>query len=101
MSPSVINWRCGGGQAAAPGSAALIAKIGGSTAGTGDGTMFLVGRSCIYELDQGKRGPLYLTINDETAGMANNNGKLAVTISIKPNAEPPGGEPKAVTEPKK
>jgi hypothetical protein len=78
---------------------ALIAKVGGSTAGTTDGTMFLVGRSCIYELDQSKRGPLYLTINDEPSGMDNNGGKLAVTISIKSLAEPAAGNPKTDAKP--
>jgi hypothetical protein len=85
---------------------ALIAKICGSTAGTSDGTMFLVGRSCIYEVDQTKRGPLYLTINDELTGMANNHGKLAVTVSIKFNQEraalePKPAEPTKPAEPKK
>jgi hypothetical protein len=75
---------------------ALIGKIGGSTAGTTDGTLFLVGRSCVYELDQSKRGPLYLTINDELTGMANNSGKLGVTISIKPTPEQAAPEPKTV-----
>jgi len=66
---------------------ALIGKIGGSTAGTGDGTLFVVGRICIIELDASKRGPLYLTINDELTGLGNNDQKLKVKIFIKPNPE--------------
>ena len=63
---------------------ALIGKIGGSTAGVSDGTVFLAGKMCIIKLDQSKRGPLYLTINDELTGMGNNDGKLEVEVSIKP-----------------
>ena len=66
---------------------ALIGKIGGNTAGVSDGTVFLAGKTCIIELDQNKRGPLYLTINDELTGMGNNEGKLQVRVSIKPIPE--------------
>jgi hypothetical protein len=69
---------------------ALIGKIGGSTAGVADGTVFLAGKTCIIELDQSKRGPLYLTINDEVTGMGNNSGELKVRVSIKPNPESSG-----------
>ncbi|SRR6266498_3309923 len=74
---------------------ALIGKIGGSTAGVADGTVFLAGKMCIIELDQSKRGPLYFTINDELTGMGNNDGKLKVTISIKPSPESSGVSPNA------
>lgn len=61
---------------------ALIAKIGGSTAGTADGTMILIGRSCTFEIAEAQRGPLYLTINDQPNGLADNRGKLTALISI-------------------
>ena len=77
---------------------ALIAKVGGSTAGTTDGTMFLAGRSCIYEVNKDTRGPLYLSINDEPTGMVNNSGRLRVTVSIGPIAVVPPQEPPAVPQ---
>jgi hypothetical protein len=57
---------------------ALIAKIGGSTAGADDGPVFAVGTSCVLRVPDGG-GPLYLTINDERAGMENNAGSLEIT----------------------
>jgi hypothetical protein len=58
---------------------ALIAKLGGSSAGTKDGAMFLAGSSCIYEVTAG-RGPLFFTINDEFTGMANNTGNVTLEV---------------------
>jgi hypothetical protein len=67
---------------------ALIGKIGGSSAGQADGKVFLVGSFAIIEIDANTRGPLYLTINDEIAGMDNNSGDLKVNIRIKKLPEP-------------
>ena len=77
---------------------ALIAKIGGSSAGQSDGRLFLVGSFAIIEIDANTRGPLYLTINDEASGMDNNSGNLTVSIGIKveklaSNPPPPSGAP--------
>jgi hypothetical protein len=62
---------------------ALIGKIGGSTAGANDGAVFVVGKHCIIELDGTKRGPLYLTINDELTGFDNNDKAIKVDVFIK------------------
>ncbi len=78
---------------------AMIAKVGGSTAGLSDGRMFVVGKRCLLQLDQSTSGPLYLTINDELSGMQNNDGVIKVKISIKPiaatapNTSPVPGSP--------
>lgn len=63
---------------------ALIAKVGGSTAGTSDGRMFVVGKMCFLQLDLNASGPLFLTINDGLGGMQNNSGSIKVKISIVP-----------------
>jgi len=68
---------------------ALIGKIGGSSAGISDGTLFVAGKHCIIELDANKRGPLYLTINDELTGFENNDKAIKVDIFIKVIAKPP------------
>lgn len=70
---------------------ALIAKIGGSSVGARDGTIFVVGRHCVLRVPE-DGGPLYLTINDEQAGMGNNAGAIDVEIAIapcKPAPKPP------------
>jgi hypothetical protein len=67
--------------------AALIGKVGGSSAGTDDGFVFIVGSNCVAHIDG--RGPLYLTINDELTGMGNNRDALKVTVMIRPSAAPP------------
>jgi hypothetical protein len=59
---------------------ALIGKIGGSSAGTADGTVFVVGKFCLLEVAKSK-GPVYLTINDELTGLGNNRGEISVKIS--------------------
>lgn len=59
---------------------ALIGKIGGSSAGAADGTVFVVGKFCLIEIDKSK-GPVYLTINDELTGFGNNRGEISVKIS--------------------
>jgi hypothetical protein len=64
---------------------ALIGKIGGSTAGATDGTItFIVGQFCVVEFDEKVKGPLFLTINDEPSGFADNDGQLSVTLSEAP-----------------
>ncbi len=59
---------------------ALIGKIGGSTAGSADGTIFLVGVTCVFTVDEKSGGPLYLSMNDEPSGFCNNTGQLAVDV---------------------
>jgi hypothetical protein len=70
---------------------ALVGKIGGSSAGACDGKSFVVGKFCIVEIEKSS-GPLYLTINDELTGLANNRGEIGVRISsrsIKASATEP------------
>jgi hypothetical protein len=79
----------------------LLAKIGGSTAGTSDGKVFLVGSFSVFEIDSATKGPLFLTINDDPAGFENNAGALLVDISICPvktnsTSQPPGSPPGGV-----
>jgi hypothetical protein len=62
----------------------LIAKIGGSSAGQADGTVYLVGSFAIIDIGANVKGPLYLTINDEPSGFANNSGILKVNVYWKP-----------------
>jgi hypothetical protein len=71
---------------------ALVAKIGGSSAGVSDdGTTFVVGSRCVYRVTK-TSGPLYLTINDARTAMGNNAGQVTVTIWISPVTESaPGG----------
>jgi hypothetical protein len=68
---------------------ALIGKIGGSSAGTADGTLFVVGKFCLVEIDKSK-GPVYLTINDELTGFVNNRGEI--TLKISSRALPASGD---------
>lgn len=60
----------------------IIGKFGGSTADTANFTPFAVGHFCVIEATDKQRGPLFLTINDELTGLANNTGELEVTIEI-------------------
>ena len=60
---------------------ALIAKIGGSTAGKNDGAkVFLVGSFCVFDLDEKIRGTLYLTMNADVTNSLDRSGELLVTI---------------------
>jgi hypothetical protein len=59
---------------------ALLVKIGGSTAGTADGTVKVAGAKAIVEIGQ-VSGPVFLTINDELSGLFDNDGELTVTVS--------------------
>jgi len=61
---------------------ALIGKVGGSTAGTTDGRLFVVGKRALLQLDQNTSGPLFLTINDQLSGLQNNDKSIKVKISI-------------------
>ncbi|HKV61837.1 MAG TPA: hypothetical protein VJO16_07990 [Candidatus Acidoferrum sp.] len=61
---------------------ALIAKVGGSTAGISDGRLFVVGKKALLQLDQNTSGPLFLTINDQLSGLQNNDKSIKVKISI-------------------
>lgn len=64
---------------------ALIAKIGGSSAGVNDGVcLFLVGQYCAVETKPEWKGPLFLTINDELNGLENNGGTIVVDVTIEP-----------------
>lgn len=71
----------------APGApaGALIAKVGGSTAGINDGRIFVVGKLCLLQLDQS--GPLFLTVNDQVSGLESNSGSIKVKISLVPMAQ--------------
>jgi hypothetical protein len=60
---------------------ALLVKIGGSTAGTTDGTIKVAGAKAIVEIGD-VSGPVFMTINDELSGLADNSGELNVSISF-------------------
>ena len=65
---------------------ALIAKVGGSTADAAPDknvvTVFAAGRYCVFKApEEGKTGPLYLTVNDSPTGAAQVTGSLDVVIS--------------------
>lgn len=62
---------------------ALLAKIGGSTAGARDGKVFLVGRKAVISIDPNTSGPIMLSINDELTGMSDNSGTVKVKIFVK------------------
>ncbi len=79
---------------------AMIAKVGGSTAGTSDGKLFVVGKMSVLQLDQYTSGPLFLTINDELTGLKDNTGEITVKISLRksglllpPQPPPPASGP--------
>lgn len=60
---------------------ALIAKIGGSTAGKADGLKsFVVGSFCTFDLDEKTKGALYLTMNVDPMTTAGRQGELLVKI---------------------
>lgn len=66
---------------AAPGGA-LIAKIGGSSADTtiDKVPLFAVGRHCVFTVEAGKAGTLYLGVNDAVGSMARLTGHLTVKL---------------------
>jgi hypothetical protein len=60
---------------------AVIAKIGGSTAGKTDGELFVVGSETVITADPQKRGgPLYLTMNVNPASRPATSDKVGVAI---------------------
>ena len=61
---------------------ALIAKIGGSTAGkTGDGVKsFVVGSFCVIDIDDKTKGTVYLTMNADPMGLLDRTGELRVKV---------------------
>jgi hypothetical protein len=60
---------------------ALIAKIGGSTAGKTDGIkLFVVGSYCVIDLDDKMKGPLYLAMNSDPMSSLDRSGSLLVKI---------------------
>ena len=61
---------------------ALLVKVGGSTAGVGDGVVRVAGSYAIVQLDDQASGPVFLTINDELTGLSDNSGELEVKLSI-------------------
>jgi hypothetical protein len=77
---------------------ALLVKVGGSTAGAADGTVRVAGAKAFVEIDGRVSGPIFLTINDELSGMADNTGELKVTISIAPQ---PAAAPATESQPAK
>ena len=66
---------------AAP-AGALIAKIGGSSADTTVDKLplFAVGRHCVFTVEAGKAGTLYLGVNDAVGSMARLTGHLTVRL---------------------
>jgi hypothetical protein len=77
---------------------ALIAKIGGSTAGMKDGKIYVIGGKAIIPIGEKARGPVLLTINDERTGLADNSGELEVTISISPTSIAPADAAEDATD---
>ena len=65
---------------------ALIGKIGGSTADTGDETSFVVGRFCVHKHSEGT-GALFLTINDVPSGYEDNQGEVTVQVYMREIAD--------------
>lgn len=61
---------------------ALIAKVGGSTAGIADGVLYTVGSRAVIRVKADAEGPLYLTINDHVTGLGDNTGNLSVKVSV-------------------
>lgn len=61
---------------------ALLVKVGGSTAGVGDGVVRVAGSFAVLQLDDQASGPVFLTINDELTGLSDNGGQLQVKLSI-------------------
>jgi hypothetical protein len=61
---------------------ALIAKIGGSSADTtvDKVPLFAVGRHCVFTVEAGKAGTLYLGVNDVVGSMARLTGYLTVKL---------------------
>jgi hypothetical protein len=63
---------------------ALIAKIGGSSADTTVDKLplFAVGRHCVFTVEAGKAGTLYLGVNDVVGSMSRLTGHLIVKLWV-------------------
>jgi len=61
---------------------ALLVKIGGSTAGLRDGDVNVAGSAAVIPVDEKTSAPIFLTINDEPAGLSDNEGELTVKLFI-------------------
>lgn len=59
---------------------ALIGKLGWSTAGKAEGTVFSVGQWCFIETKDDKSGALFLTMNDVPSSFTNHEGELEVEV---------------------
>ena len=68
---------------------ALLVKIGGSTAGKDDGKVHVAGTRAVISIDANSSGPVFVTINDELTGFADNSGSLSVTLSVAQLPPPP------------
>lgn len=80
---------------------ALVAKIGGSTAVTADGTVYVVGSQAYIRLADDQGGPLFLTINDDLPGFTGNDGELSVVISVQQQTPPTAPAARKAPAPKK
>ena len=78
---------------------ALLVKVGGSTAGVGDGLVRVAGSAALVQLDATVAGPIFLTINDEPSGLLDNDGELTVRISIAQLADTAATPPPAPAAP--
>jgi hypothetical protein len=61
----------------------LLVKIGGSTAGAGDGSVHVAGSRALVVIEDKVSGPVFLTINDEVSGLDDNTGSLEVKVTIR------------------
>jgi hypothetical protein len=59
----------------------LIAKVGGSTADN-TGLLFAAGRFSVFQVDEGKAGPLYLGVNDLPIYMSDVQSAAQVKVDI-------------------
>jgi hypothetical protein len=59
----------------------LVGKIGGSTADN-TGTLFAVGRYCVFQIDETKTGPLFLGVNDVPEFMGEVDGQMDVDLEV-------------------
>lgn len=61
---------------------ALVLKLGGSTADLAGEFVRVAGRRALIRVEKEQSGPLFLTMNDEIGGFADNSGELQVEITI-------------------
>jgi hypothetical protein len=65
--------------ACAPGM--LIGKLGGSTAGRGDGTIFVIGSKCVLSIPEKKSTVLFVGVNGAIPSSLNRIDMLTLEIS--------------------